>query len=482
MSTDFLHGVEVLQVDDGSRPVRTVKSAVIGLVGTAPDADATTFPLNRPVLLTSPIQGDKLKSQVGPVTGTLYHAVQQIFAQAGAAIVVVRVAEGAGANDAAKLAATLPNVIGGTQNGEYVGMQALIGAKSIVGVQPRVLCAPGFTSVRPLGGLRNLALSSGGTGYTSAPAVSFTGGGGTGATAVATVVAGVVTNLTITNPGTGFTSTPTVVFTGGGGTGAAATATVGALANPVAAAFAGVADRLRAMALIAGPNTTDADAIDYRNDHGSKRLFIIDPWVKALIGPQIGGTILDMDATAAVAGMIAKSDNDRGFWWSPSNQTINAIIGTGRSVDFTLGDVNSRANLLNENEIATIIREDGFRLWGNRTCSADPKWAFLSVVRTADIINDSLQRAHLWAVDRCINRAYVTAVVNSVNAYLRQLKAQGAILGGKCWADPTLNTPENIADGKVFFDFDFTPPFPAERVTFRSHLVNDYVSEVLVAA
>jgi phage tail sheath protein FI len=32
----------------------------------------------------------------------------------------------------------------------------------------------------------------------------------------------------------------------------------------------------------------------------------------------------------------------------------------------------------------------------------------------------------------------------------------------------------------VFFDFDFTPPFPAERVTFRSHLVNSYVTDLLV--
>jgi phage tail sheath protein FI len=53
-----------------------------------------------------------------------------------------------------------------------------------------------------------------------------------------------------------------------------------------------------------------------------------------------------------------------------------------------------------------------------------------------------------------------------------------AILGGDCWADPDLNTPDQIAQGKVYFDFDFTPPFPAEHVTFRSHLVNDYVKEI----
>jgi hypothetical protein len=59
-----------------------------------------------------------------------------------------------------------------------------------------------------------------GVNYTSAPTVTITGGGGTGATAVAIVADGVVTEITVTNPGTGFTSQPTVTITAGGGSGA----------------------------------------------------------------------------------------------------------------------------------------------------------------------------------------------------------------------------------------------------------------------
>ncbi|EJS1626716.1 phage tail protein, partial [Vibrio cholerae] len=40
--TQFLHGAEVIEIDDGSRPIQTVKSAVIGLVGTAPLSAAAT--------------------------------------------------------------------------------------------------------------------------------------------------------------------------------------------------------------------------------------------------------------------------------------------------------------------------------------------------------------------------------------------------------------------------------------------------------
>ena len=60
--------------------------------------------------------------------------------------------------------------------------------------------------------------------------------------------------------------------------------------------------------------------------------------------------------------------------------------------------------------------------------------------------------------------------------------AVGAIIGGSCWADPALNTPDQIAQGKVYFDFDFSAAYPAEHITFRSHLVNDYLVEILKAA
>ena len=168
-----------------------------------------------------------------------------------------------------------------------------------------------------------------------------------------------------------------------------------------------------------------------------------------------------------------------GFWWSPSNREILGIVGTTRPIDFALGDPNARANLLNENEIATIIREKGYRLWGNRTCSADSKWAFLSVVRTADLLNDSLLRAHLWAVDRNVSKTYFDDVANGVNAYVAELVGLGALLGGSCVATAELNTKTTLAAGRVYFDIDFTPPPPAERVTFRSRLTNDYLEEVL---
>ena len=82
-----------------------------------------------------------------------------------------------------------------------------------------------------------LSVTSSGTGYTSAPTVSITGGGGTGAQATAMVSGGAVTDLSMTSPGTGYTSAPTISFSGGGGTGAAASATLVAAQPAVPAQF-----------------------------------------------------------------------------------------------------------------------------------------------------------------------------------------------------------------------------------------------------
>ncbi len=65
-----------------------------------------------------------------------------------------------------------------------------------------------------------VTLTSGGTAYTSAPNVVFTGGGGTGATATAAISES-VTSIGVTNSGTGYTSAPACALSGGGFTTAA---------------------------------------------------------------------------------------------------------------------------------------------------------------------------------------------------------------------------------------------------------------------
>ena len=80
--TDFLHGVEVIEIQEGVRPIRTVRSAVIGLVGSAPKG-----PVNTPTL----IAGSRITAATtfGAGVGTIPDALEAIFQQTGAVVVVV---------------------------------------------------------------------------------------------------------------------------------------------------------------------------------------------------------------------------------------------------------------------------------------------------------------------------------------------------------------------------------------------------------
>ncbi|MEI9762122.1 phage tail protein, partial [Enterobacter hormaechei] len=88
--SDYHHGVEVIEINDGTRTISTVSTAIIGMVCTASDADDSTFPLNEPVLITS------VQNAIGKAgkLGTLSKSLQAIADQCKPVVVVVRVAEG----------------------------------------------------------------------------------------------------------------------------------------------------------------------------------------------------------------------------------------------------------------------------------------------------------------------------------------------------------------------------------------------------
>jgi len=133
-ASGYHHGVRVIEINGGVRPIRTVSTAVIGVVCTGEDADKTAFPLNRPVLITDVL------SAVGKAgsTGTLRATLQGIADQGNPIVVVVRVASASNDTD------TTANVIGGANGGSYTGLHALLVAQAQLGVRPRILGAPGL--------------------------------------------------------------------------------------------------------------------------------------------------------------------------------------------------------------------------------------------------------------------------------------------------------------------------------------------------
>jgi phage tail sheath protein FI len=129
----FFHGISVTEVPPARRTTATVATAVIGLVATAPAADAAVFPLDTPVKVT--VIRDAIAA--AGATGTLRAVLEAIADQVRTTVVVVRVAPGADAE------ATEAAVIGADVNGVKTGLQALLAAEAQIGVRPRIIGAPG---------------------------------------------------------------------------------------------------------------------------------------------------------------------------------------------------------------------------------------------------------------------------------------------------------------------------------------------------
>lgn len=502
MSDTYLHGVEVVEISNGARSIQSVTSSIIGIVGTAPDsgnAVAATLTLGN---------GTSVLSFTATTVGENGNDIAVRIINTGTA--------------SAKLSCILTE-----SNGTSLIKVSLATDETKSATSTADAIKAALDAVADIAAL--VSVVSGGAGVVSPCAVTHLWGGKDEAFPINTPVELLPNDTAWSRLGDGGSlsraidniwkqcATPLVVIRVAQTIDDSNAATIAAVAGSsgdrtgvfallnaesvtglkprilIAPGFAqqsgvvtslvSVAESLHGWAIADGPNTTDAAAINAALAYGSDRIYMIDPYVTV---DRDEGSVYE-PASSFVAGIIAKVDNEEGFWVSPSNHTISGITGTKRAIDFTLGDASSRANLLNASNVATIIRQNGWRLWGNRTLSEDSTYAFLCVRRTADIINDSILKAHLWAVDRSITKNYVAEVTGSVNAYLRTLIAMGAIVGDQdtsnkvncCWLDSDLNSEASIAAGKIYFDFAFTPAYPAERVTFLSELNTNGLTSIL---
>lgn len=229
-----------------------------------------------------------------------------------------------------------------------------------------------------------------------------------------------------------------------------------------------VANRLLGIAVMDGPNDDEAAAIAMAGalSDADGRGYIVDPYVI---------TSDERPASALAAAMWAGVE----YWQSASNRVIPGVTGTARVIGFEWGEDDTEATALNTGKVATVIRSDGWRLWGVRGTGTNPQTLQLNQRRVADVINESIKAAHRWAVDQNITKNFVGAVVDSVNAFLRKERARGAIAGGKCWPNADLNTAESLSAGQLWIDYDFTPTPVAEDIRFQQRVTNTYLSNLL---
>jgi len=384
---DFKHGVQVLEINDGTRVISTVSTAIIGMVCTASDADEKMFPLNVPVLITDVVTA---AGKAG-TKGTLVPALAAIGDQCKPVTVVVRVAEGEGDDEEAIQAATISNIIGGAdENGQYTGLKALLTAKAVTGVKPRILGVPGLDT------------------------------------------------------------------------------------KEVAVALASICQQLRAFGYISAWGCkTLSDAIKYRDNFSQRELMLI--WPDFLAWDTTTNASGTAWATARALGLRAKIDQETGWHKTLSNVGVNGVTGISASVFWDLQAPGTDADLLNEAGVTTLVRSDGFRFWGNRTCSDDPLFLFENYTRTAQVLADTMAEAHQWAVDKPMTATLIRDIVEGIKAKFRELKTNGYIIDADCWYDESANDKESLKAGKLYIDYDYTPVPPLENLTLRQRITDKYL-------
>lgn len=455
-SQSYFHGVSLSETSESVSLQRVADWGVTFYNGTAPDADAAQFPLNVPVAVTS------LAAAAGlGAAGTLLDDLTTHFGEGGTTVVVNRVEEGANAT------ATAANLLGDPV--ARTGVYAALRAKALTGLAPRIVVTAGDTGTWIDDGVTSISVTNGGAGYTAAPTVEIARAAGdttgTGATAVATVENGKVTAITVTNAGEGYSAAPVVTLTRADGdttgAGAMALANVGDVANAFISALNTVTAKIRARAYIHGPNTTNAEAVRFRNTINSDRILIVDP--KAL--KNVDGVPVVRPMASVFAGVRARVvAGDEGVSGSVSNKLTRTIDGVARTIAYP-----DDANYLNGHQVATVINErGGFRTWGSRLATDNDLWAFDSVRATADMVNEGLEDIYFQWVDKKFTAANLKMMLEDGNALLRDFKLNNDILGGRVWLGAQ-NTPTLNAAGNVYLGVEFEPVGLMEQIRLTTH-------------
>ncbi|MDQ0250955.1 phage tail sheath protein FI [Sphingomonas kyeonggiensis] len=377
----FFHGITFLEPVEGIRPILEKSMAIIGVIvtasaeaGAATEALDAAFPLNRPVRVN-----DFRAATALSTGGTMAKVLGAIADQGTPLTIVVRIPEGA------DQAETEANVVGGSVDGLYTGVKALLAAEGILGLRPRIIGMPGLDTQQAI----------------------------VAAVAVAKKLDGMV------------------------------------------------------YASCRGAETdTNEGATIYRGQFGDRELELIWPdW-----------TGFDGHAIATALGQRAMTDERIGFHKSLSNVVAAGVTGISKDVHFDIRDSDNDAGVLNAAQVTTLICMNGYRFWGNRTCSDEPFFSFEVATRTAQALKDALTQIEAPYIDRPMTLGLIRDLVEEGNALLRRWTREGRIIGGNTWFDGTANPAESLAAGKLTMDVEYTSIAPLEALTNNLRVTTKYYS------
>jgi len=232
----------------------------------------------------------------------------------------------------------------------------------------------------------------------------------------------------------------------------------------------------RAMLLVDAPSdwtdvskAASAKLTDLVSGDNAKNAVVYFPRLKL---QDAGGSVEEFVPCGSLAGVMARTDGQRGVWKAPAG--IDASVAGVKGLTVPLTDPeNGRLNPLGINSIRNFP-VSGTVVWGARTLrGADQigsEWKYVPVRRTALFIEETLFRATQWVVFEPNDEPLWSAIRLNVGAFMNSMWRQGAFQGStpqaaylvKCDAE---NNPQaDIDRGIVNVLVGFAPLKPAEFV------------------
>ena len=225
------------------------------------------------------------------------------------------------------------------------------------------------------------------------------------------------------------------------------------------------------VALLDAPPGLNAQQVgEWRTDkvgYDSKFGTLYWPWIKVF--DPVAGEARFVPPSGHVAGVWARSDEERGVHKAPANEVLRGALA------LELALTKNEHDQLNPAGINCIraFPGRGIRIWGARTLSSDPAWRYLNVRRLFNYVEESILEGTQWVVFEPNDLDLWQRVRRTITAFLTRTWRDGALFGAtpeeafyvKC--DAETNPPEVIDAGQLVVEVGIAPVKPAEFVIFR---------------
>ncbi|NEP04327.1 MAG: phage tail sheath family protein, partial [Okeania sp. SIO4D6] len=201
------------------------------------------------------------------------------------------------------------------------------------------------------------------------------------------------------------------------------------------------------------------------------------------IKTEIGKQRIVLSPSAALAGVYAKVDRDRGVWKAPANVSLASVLGpTVKISNEEQEDLNVDPTAGKSINAIRSFTGKGTLVWGARTLAGnDNEWRYIPVRRLFNLIEESIQKSTAFVVFESNNAITWLKVKSMIDSYLEGLWRQGALAGTTPEEAFFVNiglgksmTQQDVLEGRMIVEIGIAAVRPAEFIILKfSHKLQE---------